>query len=848
MLFTMPSWKQVNPPYKFKWTEKIVLIAEGSSETTTEGYMENYKNVLQDIQDQLNAEAEAVQIVLLGIDNDIYSTVDACPNACEMWKAIERLKQGESINVQDLKTNLYCEFGKFTSQDGESLESYYSRFYKMINELVRNQCDVTNHQVNIQFLLQLQPEWQRFVTLVKQSQELKTVSYHKLYDILKQHQNEVNEIRAKKTTATRNRGKAIVNSSTPTYDQEPAMVIDDDEMSKEKEIDKLMALISLSFKKIYKPTNNNLITSSNTNRAHQDNTLRINRGTGYNNHRVVNIAEARENVAKVSTYHKEKMLLCKQEEVRIQLSDEQADWRDDTDDEPDDQELEARYMYMAQIQEVTPDAVDNSGSIFDTEPLQKVQNDDDNYNVFANDRDHLEQPESVKNTYLEEQGDTNITIDSLDMCTNGETIDQDDDDHARERDLLASLINKLKCEIDESKNRNKLLESSNKTLVDKLKGEIKDFKTKNKSLESSNNYFKEANNKLSKTNQLMLKDLKKFQAKLESFVKTEFFKNAQRANPRLYDIGVIPTTSVSRPQLKSNQLEDRVMPNNSQGKKQEVEEHHRNFKFSKNKTSVTACNDSLNAKTSNVNFVCVTYEKCVLNDNHDICVLYYINGVNSRTKQPIVVPISTREPKRTMNQSVATPLKRTVASESTNQNPKSKIRKQYEQISKTCKWWYSKITPPGYKWKPKSSTLNVKPNVSMPLGNISRTTNISESITLRGSTLSNTPFSFNSFADRRDNSIHRPLWVLKAHDRKSQASNQEDVPQAAEIITTPNELDLLFSLMFDELLNGTTLVVSKSSTVNAVDAPDKLQRQNITQSTTTIVATDIPPLKIHTTP
>nr|GEV66185.1 hypothetical protein [Tanacetum cinerariifolium] len=40
---------------------------------------------------------------------------------------IERLKQGESINVQDLETNLYWEFGKFTSRDGESLESYYSR-------------------------------------------------------------------------------------------------------------------------------------------------------------------------------------------------------------------------------------------------------------------------------------------------------------------------------------------------------------------------------------------------------------------------------------------------------------------------------------------------------------------------------------------------------------------------------------------------------------------------------------------------------------------------------------------------------------------------------------------------
>ncbi|GJY95239.1 hypothetical protein Tco_0511600 [Tanacetum coccineum] len=138
-----------NPPYKFKWTEKTVPIAEGSSETTTEGYMENYKNASQDIRNQLDAEAEAVQIILTGIDNDIYSTVDACPNACEMWKTIERLKQGESINVQDLETNLYWEFGKFTSWDGESLESYYSRFYKMMNELVKNQCDVTNHQVNV---------------------------------------------------------------------------------------------------------------------------------------------------------------------------------------------------------------------------------------------------------------------------------------------------------------------------------------------------------------------------------------------------------------------------------------------------------------------------------------------------------------------------------------------------------------------------------------------------------------------------------------------------------------------------------------------------------------------------
>ncbi|GJX55660.1 hypothetical protein Tco_0285557 [Tanacetum coccineum] len=63
---------------------------------------------------------------------------------------------------------------------------------------------------------------------------------------------------------------------------------------------------------------------------------------------------------------------------------------------------------------------------------------------------------------------------------------------------------------------------------------------------------------------------------------------------------VIPTISVSKPQLKSKQLEDRVMHNNSQRKKQDVEDHCRSFKFSNNKTSIATCNDSLNAKTSNL--------------------------------------------------------------------------------------------------------------------------------------------------------------------------------------------------------------------------------------------------------
>ncbi|GKA77875.1 hypothetical protein Tco_0784412 [Tanacetum coccineum] len=265
--------------------------------------------------------------------------------------------------------------------------------------------------------------------------------------------------------------------------------------------------------------------------------------------------------------------------------------------------------------------------------------------------------------------------------------------------------------------------------------------------------------KLSKENQSNV-----FLKEREQYFKIQDLK-AQLQDKRIAII--IPTTSVSKPQLKSNQLEDRVMHNNSERKKQQVEEHRRNFKFSNNKTSITACNDSLNAKTSNVNFICVTCGKCVLNENHDMCVLHYINGVNSRTKMPMVVSISTREPKRTMNQSIATPLRRTVALESTNQKPRSTFRKLYEHVSKTCSRWYPKFIPSGYKWKPKSPIGNVNTNVSMPLGNESRIADISEPMTPRCSTLSNTPLYSNSFATRRDNSIHHRLWVLKAHDRKS---------------------------------------------------------------------------------
>nr|GFC41716.1 hypothetical protein [Tanacetum cinerariifolium] len=87
-------------------------------------------------------------------------------------------------------------------------------------------------------------------------------------------------------------------------------------------------------------------------------------------------------------YHKEKMLLYKQAEQVVPLQAEQYDWLTDMDAEVDEQELEAHYNYMANIQEVL--TVD-SGT--DSEPVEHVQN-DAGYNVFANGLKHSEQSDS----------------------------------------------------------------------------------------------------------------------------------------------------------------------------------------------------------------------------------------------------------------------------------------------------------------------------------------------------------------------------------------------------------------------------------------------------------------------
>nr|GEU61861.1 hypothetical protein [Tanacetum cinerariifolium] len=116
---------------------------------------------------QIEADDQAIQTILLGLPEDIYAAVDSCETAQEIW-----------LRVQ------------FTSNEGESIESYCHYFLKLMNDLKRNKHFPEKIASNLKFLNSLQPEWSLHVTIVHQTKDLHTADYTQLYDFLKYNQKE----------------------------------------------------------------------------------------------------------------------------------------------------------------------------------------------------------------------------------------------------------------------------------------------------------------------------------------------------------------------------------------------------------------------------------------------------------------------------------------------------------------------------------------------------------------------------------------------------------------------------------------------------------------------------------
>nr|GEW88170.1 hypothetical protein [Tanacetum cinerariifolium] len=335
------------------------------------------------------AEKEATHLILTGIGDDIYSTVDACQTAQEMWKAIETLQQGQRLISS-------------TSSVG-----MVKQYQNEVNEL---RAERVGRNANP-------------LALVATAQ----ADRDQYYQSSSSHRSSVPSskplIPSISHTSTRHKGKEIAKPITPPSKTASEEDSNPEQAQRNKDMQKNLALIAKYFKKICKPTNNNLRTSSNS---------------------------KNKNVDMTSWYKNDD-------------HSGQYDWLADTDEEVDKQELKAHYSYMAKIQEVP---TTDSGT--DSEPVEQVQN-DAGYNVFANGLQNSEQSESVSNTCLVETNDSNVILDSPDMCEDDIQNEQNDVESDDERIALANLIAKLKLNVDENKKIQKKLKKANTTLAQELK-------------------------------------------------------------------------------------------------------------------------------------------------------------------------------------------------------------------------------------------------------------------------------------------------------------------------------------------------------------------------------------------
>nr|GEU48317.1 hypothetical protein [Tanacetum cinerariifolium] len=106
----------------------------------------------------------------------------------------------ELTENDEKKAKLFNEWEKFTSTDGESIESYYHRFMQLMNDLKRNKHFPENIAAYLKFLNNLQPEWKRYVTIVRQTKNLHEADFTQIYDFLKINRDEVNKLRAERLT------------------------------------------------------------------------------------------------------------------------------------------------------------------------------------------------------------------------------------------------------------------------------------------------------------------------------------------------------------------------------------------------------------------------------------------------------------------------------------------------------------------------------------------------------------------------------------------------------------------------------------------------------------------------
>ncbi|GJZ18522.1 retrovirus-related pol polyprotein from transposon TNT 1-94 [Tanacetum coccineum] len=442
-----------------------------------------------------DAEMELMNMILLSIPNEIYNSVDSCKTAKEMWARVERLMRGTIQNQVDRETRFTNEFDQFVAEPGESLVSVYNRFAQLMNDLERNNMKFPTVSVNTKFLNSLQPEWLKYVTQVRLAKQLTVDSFDDLFDYLSQFEKLVNASRAKKLEKSHDPLALVAHTGSSSrntssyYVTHPSSVVDYDEEYEQDDVhnhseDPLASAMLLLAKAITQnfsnPTNNRLRASSNTRNQAVVQGDRVNiqsrnsGNVGRNNRRAyvqeevvegMNATNETANVQRIvrtptpgntstgqcyncggkghyarncpkprvhdSKYFMEQMLLAKQDEAGVILTDEQNDFLfADASRMEEIEELSANICLMARIQPADQNSDDEPS--YESAFVSEVQSSSINEN---DEQMYPTHTKIINSTIDDDQINSNIQFDSVKGNVNSGSVEKDTHVYDLERRL-----------------------------------------------------------------------------------------------------------------------------------------------------------------------------------------------------------------------------------------------------------------------------------------------------------------------------------------------------------------------------------------------------------------------------
>ncbi|GJS02403.1 integrase, catalytic region, zinc finger, CCHC-type containing protein [Tanacetum coccineum] len=407
-----------------------------------------------------DAEMELMNMILLSIPNEIYNSVDSCKTAKEMWARVERLMRGTIQNQVDRETRFTNEFDQFVAEPGESLVSVYNHFAQLMNDLEQNNMKFPTVSVNTKFLNSLQPEWLKYVTQVRLAKQLTVDSFDDLFDYLSQFEKLVNASRAKKLEKSHDPLALVAHTGSSSrntssyYVTHPSSVVDYDEEYEQDDVhnhseDPLASAMLnqavVQGDRVNIQSRNSGNVGRNNRRAYVQeevvegrnatnetaNVQRIvrtptpgNTSTGqcYNcggkGHYARNCPKPR---VRDSKYFMEQMLLAKQDEAGVILTDEQNDFLfADASRMEEIEELSANICLMARIQPADQNSDDEPS--YESAFVSEVQSSSINEN---DEQMYPTHTKIINSTIDDDQINSNIQFDSVKGNVNSGSVEKD---------------------------------------------------------------------------------------------------------------------------------------------------------------------------------------------------------------------------------------------------------------------------------------------------------------------------------------------------------------------------------------------------------------------------------------